>query len=305
MAWIGRARATTCWLSCSPRSALGGTTRRIPLPPIAALPGALANSQICAEVFTRRAALSSRLRGYDGRTKPRHTAEPVNRRARSGRGAEGMRGRGGGSRLPRRGTACFAPLVMLTIPPAAADRFALLIEGLCQAVAASCGRGLAGPLILLIWTRLRRLGARFAALAARQRTDKPPPARRPRPAAPRPRAPRLPRGFAWLVRLVPEAAVRGSQLRHLLTEPEMAALIAAAPQAGRLLRPLCRMLGVDPPPALRLPRRPGAAPAAPAPASPAQVPSAQPPPRLRPPPRRRLPSGLAGSPPPLLLAIRA
>ncbi len=64
------------------------------------------------------------------------------------------------------------------------------------------------------------------------------------PAAP---FPRLPYKFAWLVRLVPEAASYGSQLRHLLSEPEMAALLAASPQARRLLSPLCHMLAVPPP----------------------------------------------------------
>ena len=39
-----------------------------------------------------------------------------------------------------------------------------------------------------------------------------------------------------------------SQLRHLLRDAEFAAFLAAAPQAGRLLRPLCRMLGIGPDP---------------------------------------------------------
>src|SRR6185312_11003612 len=61
---------------------------------------------------------------------------------------------------------------------------------------------------------------------------------------------------AWLIRLGGyKAAAYGSLLQHLLADPEMAALIAAAPQLGRVLRPLCRMLGIDPGPA-RLPRRP-------------------------------------------------
>jgi hypothetical protein len=54
---------------------------------------------------------------------------------------------------------------------------------------------------------------------------------------------------------VPEAAAAGSQLRHLLADPEMAALIEAAPQMGRLLRPLCRSLGVRLPPGLLPPPR--------------------------------------------------
>jgi hypothetical protein len=42
----------------------------------------------------------------------------------------------------------------------------------------------------------------------------------------------------------------------LLEDPEMVALLAEAPEAaGRILRPLFRMLGVPLPPALRPPRR--------------------------------------------------
>ena len=63
---------------------------------------------------------------------------------------------------------------------------------------------------------------------------------------------RLPQGHAWIVyALGYHAAGYASQLRHLLGEPDMAEFLAANPQAVRLLRPLCRMLGVitfDPPP---------------------------------------------------------
>jgi hypothetical protein len=44
-------------------------------------------------------------------------------------------------------------------------------------------------------------------------------------------------------------------LNRLLADPEMAQLAAAAPQAGRILRPLCRMLRVKRPAYLRPPRR--------------------------------------------------
>jgi hypothetical protein len=55
----------------------------------------------------------------------------------------------------------------------------------------------------------------------------------------------LPQRFGWLVGLVGhEAAGRASQLAHLLTEPEMVALVRDVPQARRILSPLCRMLGV-------------------------------------------------------------
>ncbi len=169
------------------------------------------------------------------------------------------------------------------------DRFAAIIDGLCKAVAASLGRGgMTGPLIILIWSRLRRMATRFTRLAARVRAGKPSVARR-RPASSRParpRPPRLPNRFAWLPGLVPPAAAYGSQLQYLLMDPQMAALIAAAPQAGRILRPLCRMLGVRPPPILTAnllrprpaprgaPSRPAASGPAPAPAQPPGQPSA-------------------------------
>jgi hypothetical protein len=55
-----------------------------------------------------------------------------------------------------------------------------------------------------------------------------------------------PRPFGWLVRAAGwEAAGFGAQLRAVLAEPEMVALLAAAPQAARVLRPLCRMLAVE------------------------------------------------------------
>ena len=187
------------------------------------------------------------------------------------------------------------------IPAAPAESFARLIDRLCRAVAARGGRGrLAGPLILLVWARLRRIAARFARLAARAQAGAPLAAPR-RPASPRPGGPppaRLPRGFAWLVRLVPEAASGASQLQHLLAAPEMAELLAAAPQAGRLLRPLCRMLGVRPPPPARSlsSGRPQAGPVGPPPPVRPAAPS-RPTVRPRPPPVAARPRVL--TPPPV------
>ena len=189
-----------------------------------------------------------------------------------------------------------------TAPFSPTDRFALVIEGLLRSVAGS-HRRLAGPLILLICKRLRRIAAGFAAVAAQvgsgtlraasSRAERRPlpgggaPARRAWSAAGAP----LPRGFAWLLRLVPEGAAYGSQLQALLSEPEMAALISAAPQIGRLLRPLCRMLAVEPTPELRLrglaPDATAAAPdqtTAPGEAAPDAGPGTSP---ARPPSRRR------------------
>jgi len=69
---------------------------------------------------------------------------------------------------------------------------------------------------------------------------------------------------------VPEAAASASQLRHLFTDPEMMALLAAAPTATlRPLRSLCRMLDVELP--IPKPPRP-ARPKPPAKAAPARKP---------------------------------
>ncbi len=162
---------------------------------------------------------------------------------------------------------------MQYVLPSAVGRFALIIGALHQAVAA---RGpVIGAIVCLICTRLSRTGQRFAKLAARVRSGALPAAARAgcRPATSRSsdrQAERLPRGFAWLFRLVPHSTPFGSQLNHLLSDPEMKALLEAAPQMGRLLRPLCQMLGIrlsDHPLLQRTPRRRDAAPPAGAEAS--------------------------------------
>ncbi len=162
-------------------------------------------------------------------------------------------------------------------PPALADRFACLIDGLCRGLAdRGAGMGIAWPLLALLWSRLRRTALRFARLAEKFRAGTLPLPRRRRRAPRKVQPPplRLPRGFAWLLRRLPQAASAASQLQHLLADPAMAELLAAAPQAGRLLRPLCQMLGVRPPPARSLSSgRPQAGPVGP-------------PPSVRPPPGR-------------------
>jgi hypothetical protein len=56
----------------------------------------------------------------------------------------------------------------------------------------------------------------------------------------------LPHRFGWLVRAVGwRAAGYGGQLQAALQTPEMIELLLVAPQAARILRPLCRMLAVD------------------------------------------------------------
>ncbi len=146
--------------------------------------------------------------------------------------------------------------------------------------------GAAAPVLGLLWSRLHRLSRRFAAAVARVEAGKLPrkrPARaRAEVAEPRPAYPRLPQGFAWLHRAIPGAGSAGSQMQHFLAQPETVALLTAAPHLGRHLRPLCRMLGVPPPPLLR----PAEPPARAKPAAPARRVARPPVPPVTSPPRR-------------------
>ena len=148
----------------------------------------------------------------------------------------------------------------------------MTLDGLCRAVAAridprQVGGPLAAALIQIIWTRIRRAEGKLQALLVRFQagrlrvvTVRRPVVRArvqtractvPRgPTATLPRSPtaKLPRGFAWLLPMVPcHAANFSSQLRVLLAEPEMMALLQASAQARRVLAPLCRMLGIEAP----------------------------------------------------------
>ncbi len=193
-----------------------------------------------------------------------------------------------------------------------ATAIGLLSRGLANSLPGNLGRA---ALALSAWTRLRRLLARFTALvaaveagrltASRNRTAEAGrvPAGRKRALAARPRpqaaAVRLPGGSGWLLRFAPAPDTRlgRAEVEALLADPDLAALLAQAPQAGRILRPLCRMLGIETPAALRLPRRPRRRPDDPKrtdmgeaggdsrPARP-PLPSRLPPPRSPPLPRR-------------------
>ena len=167
----------------------------------------------------------------------------------------------------------------LPAPLTPAERFARIVATLLAMVGARVERpgkpGLAGPLSLAIAIRLERMRNRIARFAARwQAGTLTPPRPRTRQAAPRRRSaagpwdhlPNLPRGRLWLVKLVPGIGVGANYLRLLLDDPEMAAMIAAAPQIGRTLRPFWHMLSGEPlPPLLHPPRPAAAAPAEPSP----------------------------------------
>ena len=105
----------------------------------------------------------------------------------------------------------------------------------------------------MVFGRIERMLARFR--AGTLRTQFPHTARKTTNS--KPRAPSLPRKFGWLVIAGKhQAAGYASQLQHLLAEPEMAALLDAAPQARRVLRPLCRALAIDLPWTVTPPRPP-------------------------------------------------
>jgi hypothetical protein len=134
----------------------------------------------------------------------------------------------------------------------ATDRFALSIDGLCKAVAARSFRGmLAGALIILIWSRIRKIEVLFQAVAKRVLAgvaDRKSFGRKVGARVGLPLAGRgLPLRFGWLLQLVPhEAGCFASQIETVLGEAEMVAVLSASPRARRVLAPLCRMLGIAP-----------------------------------------------------------
>jgi hypothetical protein len=150
---------------------------------------------------------------------------------------------------------------ILPAPRNLTERFDWVIQRLCDAVAIQSAKwAYITPLMVLVWGRLRRMSRRFAALAARMeagrlkpprpsvRNPDPGKTRPPRPPAPWPPVPSTP---GWLLHYVQlEAAATANLLRHMLEhDPEMRALLEAAPQLGRILRPLLRMVSPAPLPA--------------------------------------------------------
>ena len=111
---------------------------------------------------------------------------------------------------------------------------------------------------VLLWHRLGRMTNRLQALFTSWQAGTlpaPRPARAPRPYIPR-AIPRLPTTPGWINARIAEAAPCAGTLHYLFQEPGLPGFLAAIPQAGRLLRPLCRALGVSAPDWLKLPPRP-------------------------------------------------
>ncbi len=153
--------------------------------------------------------------------------------------------------------------------PTLSARFASAIGLLCRGLTVSLPGHLENAaLTLLAWTRLRRLLARFDSLVAAVDAGRVPVLRARAETASRPlpakTALRPPGGSGWLLRLAPalETRLGRAEVETLLADPGLPALLAQAPRAGRILRPLCHMLAIETPAALRLPRRPRARPRA-------------------------------------------
>jgi len=157
---------------------------------------------------------------------------------------------------------------MFAHSPSLADRFTWLFDGLCKVIgtdAHACR--MEAALAWAVWNRVRVLGARLVALIARARAGRlvvrtrksphpnPPPQERERgksaEAAPAAQNRMLPRGFGWMRRALPRTAQFAGVLSYLLRDPEVVALLEKMPQAGRILRPLCYLLGVPAPEFLR------------------------------------------------------
>ena len=110
------------------------------------------------------------------------------------------------------------------------------------------------PVLRLAYDRIGRAATRFQALFTRWQTNT---LLTPRtsPAQSRQSTPKpyFPAGHGWLAGST-DHHVRGraSQLEHLIASPDMAEFLTQVPRAGRILRPLCQMLGITMPAALLL-----------------------------------------------------
>ena len=134
-----------------------------------------------------------------------------------------------------------------------AAKFADLMGGVCRALSQQGPRRRSpAPVVELVMLRLHRMWTRLTGLAEKLRAGTLPARTAPRPRLPTPSP-------GWLIQMVPETHLINAwryPLEELLADPETVALVAASAQAGRLLRPLCSMLMVEPPAYLRLPPRP-------------------------------------------------
>ncbi|MCC6717078.1 MAG: hypothetical protein IT555_04275 [Acetobacteraceae bacterium] len=139
--------------------------------------------------------------------------------------------------------------------------FCAILTDLRAKIGAHLGRDRTYQAILTqAWARIGRTAQRFQRLYDRWQNGTLPEPRPSRAGQPRPARPArayFPRRRAWLATTT-DHHVRGhaSQLAHLLARPDFGDFLAAVPRAGRLLRPLCHMLGIDVPAPILRPAKP-------------------------------------------------
>ena len=153
----------------------------------------------------------------------------------------------------------------------AAELFTRTIEELCRKLNKhAAARFIDRAMLLLIWNRLMRMAKRFTNIATRVRTGTLV-VREREASAPVAEGPveeevvvrpwvapgdKLPTHFRWLVNMVPEAEPIAGDVVWLMLRVEVRKLIFEAPQLGRILRPLCKALGVEPTDEIRRQRPP-------------------------------------------------
>ncbi len=148
-----------------------------------------------------------------------------------------------------------------------AESFSIYFHGFRAALAPTMPASRAYiDFIGMLWRYILGVSGRLDRLIARWRSGTLPRPRAPRLAPPHPEPPgldpacpapeaagrpapgyRFPRSQKWLLRRMPGTGIGafGSQLQYLMdNDAEFAAFLRAAPQARRLLGPICRMFGV-------------------------------------------------------------
>src|SRR5271165_5592572 len=145
------------------------------------------------------------------------------------------------------------------------NRFAWMMEWFYKMMAAEAhARRVDISVTVAAWGRFRRLGQRFTALVEQWQAGTLPEvgpvrvrAAVVRVAKPRP-AGLVSWGVNWFRKVFPDTAtpMAGYVNQIVEAEPEVKALVAATPEAGRILRPMCHAVGLKVPAYLRLPRRP-------------------------------------------------
>ena len=127
--------------------------------------------------------------------------------------------------------------------------FSFLLTNLQAAIAVVSARERHLTMLLVaVWGRIGRMRTRLERLIALWRAGMLPNPRKSRAGEVRTGVRSesvIPTAPAWLLVVVREAAPIGAQLESMLSQEDCVRFLAAVPQAGRILRPLLRMLTPD------------------------------------------------------------